>query len=398
MEREERAPCRSGGRPRPTGSSSPRSRSGWASTRPTSATSTTTTCRRASSRTPRRSGGPGATARRASASCSPAPTTCPRSRTSPTATRRRGRRSPAARRGARARRARSSRLRVRAVRRHDLRPLVLKTVLTYLELDGVLRQGTPFYAGYRLGRLGGTLDDVFGRFDESARRLPAPPDRDRQDRPHLDDHRARRGRGGARRGAQPDRRRARVPRAAGPGRAERPTCGSATRCSPARRRRWPRRAIGSSASTAASAETERIQRVLSLVTHDGCQVQALVAYFGETRAEPCGHCSFCVGGTRQAVPQPSPRPPIDSVVERSDSPRCQRRITRRSASRGSSPASSAASGARPRPGEADPRAALRSSRVTASRMCSPGAGRCPRIPLSPRADPGCAAVVRSSRP
>ena len=52
--------------------------------------------------------------------------------------------------------------------RHDLRPLVLKTVLTYLELDGVLRQGTPFYAGYRLRPLGDvSLEDVFGRFDES---------------------------------------------------------------------------------------------------------------------------------------------------------------------------------------------------------------------------------------
>src|SRR5580765_2232235 len=52
--------------------------------------------------------------------------------------------------------------------RHDVRPLVLKTVLTYLELDGVLRQGTPFYAGYRLRPLGdATLEDVFGRFDEA---------------------------------------------------------------------------------------------------------------------------------------------------------------------------------------------------------------------------------------
>src|SRR5207248_790724 len=34
--------------------------------------------------------------------------------------------------------------------RHDLRPLVLRTALTYLELFGVLRQGTPFYAGYEM--------------------------------------------------------------------------------------------------------------------------------------------------------------------------------------------------------------------------------------------------------
>ena len=34
--------------------------------------------------------------------------------------------------------------------RHDIRPLVLRTALTYLEFLGVLRQGTPCYAGYRL--------------------------------------------------------------------------------------------------------------------------------------------------------------------------------------------------------------------------------------------------------
>src|SRR5205085_12450983 len=34
--------------------------------------------------------------------------------------------------------------------RHDIRQLVVKTALTYLELLGVLRQGTPFYAGYRI--------------------------------------------------------------------------------------------------------------------------------------------------------------------------------------------------------------------------------------------------------
>ena len=33
---------------------------------------------------------------------------------------------------------------------HDLRPLVLRTALTYLELGGILKQGTPFYAGYEM--------------------------------------------------------------------------------------------------------------------------------------------------------------------------------------------------------------------------------------------------------
>ena len=44
------------------------------------------------------------------------------------------------------------------------------------------------------------------------------------------------------------------------------------------------------------AEIERIQRVLELVTADSCQVRALAAYFGEQRSEPCGHCSHCLSG------------------------------------------------------------------------------------------------------
>ena len=61
---------------RPTASSWPPSPSAWASTRPTSATSITTTCPRAWRTTPRRSAAPAATARRRAARCWPAPTTC----------------------------------------------------------------------------------------------------------------------------------------------------------------------------------------------------------------------------------------------------------------------------------------------------------------------------------
>ncbi len=58
--------------------------------------------------------------------------------------------------------------------RFDVRPLVLKTLLTYLELEGLLRQGTPFYAGYRMRPLReGDWDEVFAGFDDAAARLPA---------------------------------------------------------------------------------------------------------------------------------------------------------------------------------------------------------------------------------
>ena len=50
-----------------------------------------------------------------------------------------------------------------------MRPLVLKTLLTYLELEGLLRQGTPFYAGYRMRPLGEAgFDELFERFDAGA--------------------------------------------------------------------------------------------------------------------------------------------------------------------------------------------------------------------------------------
>ena len=42
---------------------------------------------------------------------------------------------------------------------------MLRTVLTYLELEGVLRQGTPFYAGYSFRPVTGSFEDVYARFD-----------------------------------------------------------------------------------------------------------------------------------------------------------------------------------------------------------------------------------------
>ena len=51
------------------------------------------------------------------------------------------------------------------------------------------------------------------------------------------------------------------------------------------------------------AETDRIGGVVSLVTHEGCQVNELTGYFGEVRDEPCGHCSFCLTGEARRLPE-----------------------------------------------------------------------------------------------
>jgi len=58
-------------------------------------------------------------------------------------------------------------------------------------------------------------------------------------------------------------------------------------------------------------EIARLHQVLDLVRHDGCQVTALGAHFTEMRAQPCGHCSWCLGGQKPVrVPERS-IPPID---------------------------------------------------------------------------------------
>ncbi len=200
--------------------------------------------------------------------------------------------------------------------RHDLRPLVLKTALTYIELDGVLRQGTPFYAGYRLRPTGASLDDVFSRFDESRagflRRVVASGKTGRtwttiapaESASALGEERSRivaaleyLDQQGLIE-LQPAELRQRYTVTSRPDSEDDLVERLLERF--ARRER---------------SETERIQNVLSLVTHDGCQVQALVGYFGETRAEPCGHCSHCLNGAAQQLPESEPRPPIGQIVE-----------------------------------------------------------------------------------
>jgi ATP-dependent DNA helicase RecQ len=201
--------------------------------------------------------------------------------------------------------------------RYDVRPLVLKTVLTYLELDGILRQGTPFYAGYRLRPLNGSLDDVLARFDPARadflRRVVEAGKTGRvwtsidpeATATALGEDRARilaaleylEQQGLVELQAAEARQRYTV--------LARP---SSTEELLARlTERFERRE---------QAETAHVGQVLALVTHDGCQVQELAAYFGETRAESCGHCTHCLSGDAQQLPQAEPQPELDGLVDR----------------------------------------------------------------------------------
>ena len=286
---------------RPRASSWPPSPSAWASTRRTSATSTTTTCPRAWRATARRSGAPAATASPPIVEMLACPDDVPTLENFAY--------------GDTPRRARCALWWTSCYAgdefalelydlsgRHDLRPLVLRTALTYLELQGVLRQGTPYYAGYEIrpllpmkailaeypGEPSAFLSDIFANAKFGRTWYTLDPDR------------------AAETLEQPRRRIVRALEVLEErGHVE-------IRASDVRNRYTLLRSDADAAALAAELsrrflhreqqELSRLQQVLSLVTYDGCQTNYLVAHFGEVRASPCGHCTHCITGRAQALP------------------------------------------------------------------------------------------------
>ena len=228
-------------------------------------------------------------------------------RTSPTATRpTRGGAAGAGRRAPRLR-ARSFDVSLAELSgRHDLRPLVLRTALTYLELLGVLRQGTPFYAGYELRPL---LEppEIAAQFQGERARFVADALRRRQEGPHS----------GTR--SIPDE----VAAALGPGAAS----ASCARWSTWRSSGWAElRAVGRRASAIAGCGRARTRKrwpaswPRRFDTPRGagrsrdssrCSPSSRTTAVRPTRwsatsarrvRAPCGHCTYCLTGRRQQLP------------------------------------------------------------------------------------------------
>jgi ATP-dependent DNA helicase RecQ len=197
---------------------------------------------------------------------------------------------------------------------HDLRQLVMRTALTYLELLGLIRQGTPFYAGFKV-KLLVPLEDVVGRFSGERRDFIAALFRQAKfgrtlytvdpDEPVL---------GTADRG--------RVVRAleylGEQGLAELQVNDLRQRYTKLVPRldvealtvdleeRFTQREAG---------EVERIGQIVELVERDGCQTNVLLSYFGEAPAEPCGHCTWCETRTPTRFPALPPHPPVDRSID-----------------------------------------------------------------------------------
>jgi ATP-dependent DNA helicase RecQ len=199
--------------------------------------------------------------------------------------------------------------------RHDIRLLVLRTALTYLELLGVLRQGTPFYAGYELRPL---LEpaEIAAKFEgERAQFITAVFAAARKGRVWyaLDP-----GKVAAALGQDRDRVVRAIDYLGQQGWAE-------VRASEVRQRYRRLRPsedaealVGELARRFQARERQeigRVSQILALVTHDGCQVNALVGHFGESRAAPCGHCTHCLAGGRQVLPERPRRPPLSAELD-----------------------------------------------------------------------------------
>jgi ATP-dependent DNA helicase RecQ len=200
--------------------------------------------------------------------------------------------------------------------RFDIRQLVMRTVLTYLELLGVFRQGTPFYAGYE-ARPMVELDVLLSRFAIAQQRFIAAmfaaakkgrlwyhidsagvasrlaTDRERVVRAlhYLEERRLIE--------LRTNEPRLRFTR-------EYPDPVDQDSLVETLAERFHRRE---------QQEILRIQQVLALVEHAGCQTNALTSYFGQPLTAPCGHCTFCNTGRPSSLSAVPPPPPIDSLLD-----------------------------------------------------------------------------------
>ncbi len=214
----------------------------------------------------------------------------------------------------------------------DIRPLVLNTLLTYLELEGILAATAPFYTEYRLN-FTAPEQEVLAHFDpvraaflqrlfatgragrtwltlkprEAAEQLSEPQQRIIKALNYLEQ------RGllnlkvaGLRQGYRliqaPEDQEALIARMA-----------------ELFRQREER-------------DIERLQTVCDWAQSEGCLQEPLMQYFGETLAEPCGLCSGCQGNAHDLPPRRSQPVDLDTVravmAEQHDALRQPRQLAR----------------------------------------------------------------------
>ena len=194
---------------------------------------------------------------------------------------------------------------------HDTRPLVVETLLTYLQLDGYLASTGPFYSEYKF-QSKRPLGEVFAQFDarraDFLRRVFEHA-RKAKTWSSLDVHAAARSLGEPR-----ERLVAAINYLEEQGELVLQVAGV----------RHGYRVLRAPDDVAAltkvmtdrfadreSRDIERLGEVLAFASHDGCKTARLLAYFGEPMPHDCGHCGWCRGHRPGPVPPPSHRAPGD---------------------------------------------------------------------------------------
>jgi len=187
----------------------------------------------------------------------------------------------------------------------DIRPLVLRTLLTYLELENLIEAGTPLYQAYRFKPLASSKE-ILGRFEGERREFLAALLRQASKKKiwfEIDLDAA------AKALNQP---RLRLVRAldylAELGLMEL----EATQLRHTYRVRQRPPSLDALAEdlyqrtlAVEKRELERLDQVLELASLPACRWNHLCAHFGETREEPCGHCSYCHDGKVLPLPPPT---------------------------------------------------------------------------------------------
>jgi len=194
---------------------------------------------------------------------------------------------------------------------HDIRPLVLRTLLTYLELEGFLAGGTPLYGQYRFKPLL-TSREILARFEGSRRAFLADLFRQAHKARswlHIDPAAAAMVLGTDRE---------RIIRALDwLGEQQMLQVEAAGLRHRYRRLQAPADPIALADALhryglkREAAELGRLRQVVELAGRDGCRTAALAAHFGERLEEPCGHCSGCRAGGSELPERDAPEIPPD---------------------------------------------------------------------------------------
>jgi ATP-dependent DNA helicase RecQ len=200
---------------------------------------------------------------------------------------------------------------------NDIRPLVIGTILTYLELRGIIETTRPFYSTYRVKYVRG-LPQLLAGYDEERKdflqrmfaagkaariwtlidpaeislKIGEPRERIQEAITYLEE--------AVDLVVQPSGLRQGYRKLSDPGKLDQLAA-----------------EFYQMFEEREARDIERLDRVTELATYDGCLVRYLMEYFGETLKEDCGACSRCLGELVGDVtlPRAEAEPMTDEEVE-----------------------------------------------------------------------------------